>query len=266
MRNKLRVDRPIWYTDREMVEYVFDRTEGLAYKRLDARDRRRPFTTAEEALAELQRGYGAHDRIAKSQAEMDKLRQGSAETFEEFWPRFEVLAVELGWNDQEQIYNLEKKILPRLQSRIADGTVYLAVDDMVTRLRTLDHQLERFDQRRPKQIPNSAPKRPAIAKPFPRAFTATNEIKPSPAPPAERARLMAEGRCLNCKGLGHIAADPSCPMYKRRDSTFKRPFRRLHNNAAVVDDEETFTDDEQSEEEFTEEEATDEQGKDEPLA
>ena len=122
---------------------------------------------------------------------------------------------------------------------------------------------KRGDDYRPRPAPVTAPRGAPAAAPAP-APAAASAPAPTPHPtntnsgsygaapmdlsanrrrntPEERQKCMAEGRCLNCHGFGHLARE--CPGLRRRSGGNRAPVRA---NEAVVDPTETPTEAEMS--------------------
>jgi hypothetical protein len=221
---KLRADAQRFPNATARIAYVISRTAGRAQELLKGHVTDNGFVDLEDAidvLNILQNAYGDPDPEGTARAKLDKLRQGKHD-FAWYISQFDALTNKLRWNNHAKkdalLTGISYEIKERLffQTPPPDETY----QQLCTRCQTIDSGLRALRTERP----NKAVTQPAPAPTQPRSTTNQNTsnsqyLGPGPMDlsahrrrtldPAEKAKRIAEGRCLYCGGLGHMAWE--CP-------------------------------------------------------
>ena len=95
MEGKLYRNRDHFDTDRDVMYYIYERTEGKARKLLSPRWGRQafdPFVSSEDMLEWLTQHFTDPDEERKAKSAYDQLEQGNR-PFHEFWSEFVKLAL-----------------------------------------------------------------------------------------------------------------------------------------------------------------------------
>ena len=242
MRSKLAANEDHKPTELFKKAYVENRVGGEAMGHLEPRLRKnaiKPFLTAEEMFDHLERIYGDPNRKQTAMNLFRSLRQGQKD-FNTFWAEFQRLAAELDHNESTLIGELKHKLNLDMRRQLATGDheptdLYAFAQRcqrMYQALKDVDRSKARMERFAEGKKPTSVvvPANTPTATTESKTYVAPNARTESRAPSSpstlsswtvgsylsesERERLSREGKCFNCKEVGHPSRD--CPKKKSK--------------------------------------------------
>jgi len=267
LRLKLHFNRDRYSGEQDKLAYAVQRLEDLALAQIIpfVANHRIDLPDVDALITILENAFGDPDRVATAERELNKLRQTNRE-FSLYYAEFQRLVAELDYNEAAKKNALRRGLSEELKDTLAQNPNQPEdLQQFVHLCNRLDNQIrarkaeKRGDDYRPRPAPVTAPRGAPAAAPAPASAPAptphptnTNSGSYGAAPmdlsanrrrntPEERQKCMAEGRCLNCHGFGHLARE--CPGLGRRPGGNRAPVRA---NEAVVGPIETPTEAETS--------------------
>jgi hypothetical protein len=144
MEGKLYRNRDHFNTDRDVMYYIYERTEGKARKLLSPRWGRQafdPFISSDDMLEWLTQHFTDPDEERKAKDAYDKLEQGTT-PFHEFWSEFVELALNARIPRSSYKGDLWRKLNPVVRNNVS--AIYDRVDyaELCRSLQTVDYSVQ----------------------------------------------------------------------------------------------------------------------------
>src|SRR5258706_925242 len=221
------------------LRYAISTVSGLAFDQVAAfvDNNKVNIKDIAEFVTTLENAFGDVDRAATAASKMSTIRQGNRE-FSAYYAEFQRYAAELNWNEEAKLAALRRGLSIELKQ---DMILLIEEPDTVTKLVTTCQRLDqrrrkiqqdrRFQGTRPNTntAPNTHSHNNHTTASSSSYHTHTKNTPSTTASgthagpmdlsagrkkltPEERAKRLAEGRCLYYGGVGHIAK--SCPLAK----------------------------------------------------
>jgi hypothetical protein len=171
----------------------------------------------------LEDAFGDPDRRATAERQLERLRQANRE-FSLYFADFQRLIADVDWNDGAKRHSLERGLSTELKDALVTLDLPESFPEFAALLQRLDNRIrarsaERHGSRTPgyRPVASGGPgvrTQPAQGNPDPPPITVQHDHVPMDTSslrrrlaPEERARRIAEGRCLYCGGQGHMARE-----------------------------------------------------------
>ena len=259
MEGKLYRNRDHFDSDRDVMYYIYERTEGRARKLLSPRWGRKafdPFVNSEDMLEWLTQHFTDPDEERKAKSAYDQLEQGTR-PFHEFWSEFVELALTARIPRSSYKEDLWRKLNPTVRNNVS--AIYDRVDysELCRSLQTVDYAVQL--SRQATQTRKAAKSTQAVTSTHvsqgpsrqrsstPGVLPIRQSLPPVPerlkltasTPPDQRQRSRTaenEDTCHHCGKTGHWAKE--CPEAPRHHI---HEINELHPRVMEVD-----TDDEEA--------------------
>lgn len=210
------------------LRYTVGRLEGAAldqvtqYMRTDTID----LPDIGSLVATLEAAFGDPDRIGTAERKIRQLRQLNKD-FSAYYAEFQRYAADVTWNDAARMSALRDGLNNELKDALIYAPAPADFPGFVSLLQRMDTSIRARNQERSRNTPRESWSRQPAATPsapVPAPVAAPANFGPAPMDLSagrrtltqeEKNQRMAEGRCLYCGGLGHMARN--CPN--------KRPLR-----------------------------------------
>jgi hypothetical protein len=188
---------------------------------------------AEDIIRILQNAFGDPDPVATARAKLANLKQGKKE-FNTYFAKFQMLVSKLNWNEDDKLDALWEGMSHDLRRLLLGRTKKLSFNELVALCQETDtesyaihlsegrsHQHQLYHQN------HSHPHTPTTIT-TPINYTVLSSASQTPDPDTmdlsatvgrgkiseqERAARLRQGRCLYCRGVGHMARH--CPNKNR---------------------------------------------------
>jgi hypothetical protein len=197
----------------------------------------------------LENAFGNPNRVQDAERKLNTIQQGNRD-FSSYYAEFSRYAAEVSWDEAAKLASLrhgisgtlKRDLIPTLENSQTVTDFVKICQQLDNRRRTVNQESgSRFGSftRTGGPASNTSRTTPATgtsSSPAPNNTTTAVGTAPGPMDlsanrrritPEERARRMAEGRCLYCGGLGHMARDcptkPQVPRPLRANETTTSP-------------------------------------------
>ena len=241
---QLRLKAALYPDDQSKLRYAVSLLEDCALDQITPHieDDRIDLDDLAELIGILETTFGDPDRVAIAERKLRSLRQANWD-FSTYYAEFIRYAADTNWNEAAKRLQLEEGLCHELKNDLIVRDESELFADFVTLLQKLDQKRRRLTAsaqgRKAASTTQTASAThthtstgaytyahsythtPTATKTTATATTASG-VHPGPMnlsagrkklTPEERARRLAEGRCLYCSGVGHVARD--CPNAHR---------------------------------------------------
>lgn len=229
-------------TEEHRIAYIKSRTDGTAYQQIRAQcqsDHPRPFQTAEDVLAALEKIYGDKNKRNRAINELRTLKMNKRH-FDDFFADFARCTAEIGYSDDALVPLLENAISDELAGQVIGLKKPSDYYELIDFYRDIDHQMRDHEKRMANRTRNPRPAqqldRPRTTRPTGETTTRPEGHRPTAA---ERTLLAQHGRCYKCGEHGHRIGECKNPQMKEMPRLPTRPQNKLNEATVDSDDDKT---------------------------
>lgn len=222
LETKFRQSSILFGSEQDKIDYIRDHCKGTAFNVIKARANpkyEKAYTTADEAVQDLENMFGEYDKEAKAEAQLHdtKFKMGGTnknESFDEFLARFTSVVTLLDLTDTQIISNLKRCLNDRIRYKVLDGTSYTTSKQLIKRCRQCDLDIQTSDSLSTKRAPKTVNQSTKST-----SGTSTSNAEASKPrksrgvmhPAHVMDKLFKENRCFKCLKAGHQAKDDNAP-------------------------------------------------------
>ena len=188
-----------------------------------------PYRTVSELIKHLVDRYGDINTKSQARTTFQHLKQGTDESFEDFFTKFQGCTAFLTLDDDDEAFELRQKLNGRYGQKINDGSDYQTLAEVVKRARNLEDTFRANDARTKNDAPHRSKDKDKDKTNYGGSrTTTTTKSNPGdskgdsfpakyrnlkPLNDEEREQLRKEGKCLRCRETGHMQFEKDkCPL------------------------------------------------------